>query len=73
MDVWSAPGGLQLHQLATVTCEPNADVRDIHHRMAVILRLEDIPMWLAGGAEAAELMQPWPDGQLTVGQADDVD
>ena len=36
-DVWTAPGGRRLAQVATVTCEPNVDVKPIHHRMGVIL------------------------------------
>lgn len=73
-DVWTAPGGAELHQLATVTCEPNADVSAIHHRMAVILDPDDVDAWLTGPAEiAANLMRPWPDGQLVVAPADDVD
>ena len=57
-----------------MTCEPSADVRDIHHRMGVILRPEDFEIWLAGTEpEAAELMRPYPDGSLVVEPADDVD
>lgn len=73
-DVWRAPGGTEVHQVATVTCEPNADVRDIHHRMGVILREDQIETWLTGDAASAKaLMQPLPDGQLTVAKAGDVD
>ena len=32
-DVWTAPGGLQVRQVAAVTCAPNRDVAPIHHRM----------------------------------------
>lgn len=42
-DVWTTPGGTDVSQLATVTCQPNAGVRDVHHRMGVILKLEDVP------------------------------
>ncbi|MEM6308875.1 MAG: SOS response-associated peptidase [Pseudomonadota bacterium] len=70
-DVWKAPGGLEVPQLATVTCEPNADVRDIHHRMGVLLSKNAIDVWLNGSdEEAAALMRPWPDGQLDVSEAD---
>ena len=73
-DVWTAPGGQRLHQVAAVTCEPSGDVRAVHHRMAVILAPEDIPLWLGGGeAEAQALCRPWPDGRLSVEKADDVD
>ena len=72
-DVWTAPGGMQLKQLATVTCEPNADVRDIHHRMAVILPADAVALWLSASDRSEALMRPWPDGLLHVEKADDVD
>ncbi|WP_234417166.1 SOS response-associated peptidase [Loktanella sp. Alg231-35] len=73
-DVWNGPGGVQVHQVATVTCAPSADVRDIHHRMGVILDQSDVDIWLAGDEEVAKaLMNPFPDGTLHVEKADDVD
>ena len=73
-DVWSAPGGAEVAQVATVTCPPNGDVRDIHDRMGVILAAEQLDVWLHGSAEeAAELMRPLPDGTLCVVKADAVD
>lgn len=73
-DTWTVPGGQVLHQLATVTCEPSADVRDVHHRMAVILALQDVRRWLTAPPEAAApLMRPWPDGRLVVEEATGVD
>ncbi|WP_147127287.1 SOS response-associated peptidase [Shimia ponticola] len=72
-DVWQAPGGLEVPQVASVTCEPNGDVRDIHHRMGVILFPEQFDVWLNGSQEdAAALMQPLTDGSLRVEVADDV-
>jgi len=73
-DAWQAPGGAELWQVATVTCAPSADVAPIHHRMGVILAPEAVETWLSGPEDAAAaLMQPWPDGTLTVERADDVD
>ncbi|WP_424987652.1 SOS response-associated peptidase [Microbulbifer sp. S227A] len=73
-DVWQAPGGQRLHQLAPVTCAPSGDVHDVHHRMAVILNKADIAAWLhAPDAEAQQLMRPWPDGRLTVEPAAGID
>lgn len=73
-DVWSGPGGIQVPQVATVTCEPSADVKEIHHRMGVLLTRHDAATWLNGDIEtAAALMKPFPDGSLTVSVADDVD
>jgi len=73
-DIWTAPGGRQVPQLATITCEPSADVQGIHHRMAVILTAADVARWLHEPPEtASDLMRPWPDGQLVVTPAEDVD
>ncbi len=73
-DVWNGPGGVRVPQVATVTCPPNADVAEIHHRMGVLLRREDIGLWLEGSAEeVVPLMVPWPAGLLRIGEANDVD
>lgn len=73
-DVWQAPGGAALHQIATVTCAPSADVEAVHHRMAVILAPCDVPAWLtAPPAEAARLLRPWPDGRLQVEPAPEME
>ena len=73
-DAWQAPGGRNLDQVATVTCEPNADVCDIHHRMGVILQPDQFDAWLHGSPrEAANLMVPADDGSLRVEKVDDVD
>ncbi|WP_270727311.1 SOS response-associated peptidase [Shimia sp. Alg240-R146] len=73
-DVWVAPGGRDVAQVATVTCAPNKDVTPIHHRMGVLLQREDVGLWLSGSAEdVAPLMAPWPDGLLTIEEATDVD
>lgn len=70
-DIWTAPGGAEVAQLATVTCEPNDDVRQVHHRMAVILETADLPRWLRGTVdEVTPLMRPWPAGRLRVREAD---
>jgi putative SOS response-associated peptidase YedK len=73
-DVWTAPDGRTLPQVAPVTCAPNADVARIHDRMGVLLDLDGIGRWLSSEpAEAAELAVPWPEGRLVIGKADDVD
>ncbi len=73
-DVWNGPGGVQVPQVATITCAPSADVRDIHHRMGVILTENQRGRWFEGHEEDARaLMKPFPDGMLRVEKADDVD
>lgn len=64
-DTWAGPGGISVAQVATVTTEPNADVRDIHHRMGAILEPRDVELWLDGDEAAARaLLRPLPDGSL---------
>lgn len=73
-DIWEGPGGVTVPQVATVTCPPSGDVRDIHDRMGVILTRDQAAVWLDGPEEAAgALMQPLPDGSLSVEEATDVD
>lgn len=73
-DRWEAPGGQVVDQVATVTCEPNAQVAGIHHRMGVMLAREDIPTWLGGTPdEVAGLMVPLAEGVLSIETADGVD
>jgi putative SOS response-associated peptidase YedK len=73
-DVWNGPGGIKLPQVATITCAPSADVRDIHHRMGVILCQDQCAQWIEGDEDVAKsLMKPFPDGMLRVEKADDVD
>ena len=69
-DVWTAPGGLEVPQVAAVTCEPNADVAPIHHRMGVLLERDHLPIWMGPDLEAAKaLMVPWPKGRLSITEA----
>ena len=73
-DPWTAPGGREVWQVATVTCPPNADVRDIHDRMGVLLAPVDVSVWLGGSeVQAAALMRPAPDGSLRVDPAEGID
>lgn len=66
-DVWRAPNGLEIAQVATVTCPPNGDVRDIHDRMGVLLAPDDLQTWLNGSEAAArDLIRPAPNGSLAV-------
>ncbi|WP_170583095.1 SOS response-associated peptidase [Ruegeria arenilitoris] len=73
-DRWVAPGGQHVDQFAAVTCEPNDDLRPIHHRMGVLLRPEDVRTWLTGSdRQAASLCVPWPKGRLKIEKAEGVD
>lgn len=73
-DLWRAPGGREIWQVATVTCPPNADVEKIHDRMGVLLDRGNIDTWLTGDAASARaLLKTPPAGRLVVTEAADVD
>jgi len=73
-DVWTGPGGVQVPQVAPVTCAPSGDVVAIHDRMGVLLRPQDVPLWLTAPPDQARaLLQTWPDGMLAVTPATGID
>ncbi|TVP98816.1 MAG: SOS response-associated peptidase [Roseinatronobacter sp.] len=58
--VWEKDG-LRLVTCAIVTCAANTEMTQIHHRMPVIVRQADWPLWLGeAGHGAAQLMQAAP-------------
>lgn len=63
-EVWRSPDGSTLPTCTIITGEPNALVRDIHDRMAVILRPESYRAWLSEDErpadELVEMLQPYP-------------
>ncbi len=50
-DVWKAPTGEELQSVAIVTTEAKGQVSQIHHRMPVVIRQQDIDTWLAPAPE----------------------
>ncbi|MDU8942984.1 SOS response-associated peptidase [Ovoidimarina sediminis] len=73
-DLWRAPDGREMWQVATVTCPPNADVEAIHDRMGVLLDPADIGRWLDGEeAVARSLLNTLPEGRLMIEEAIGVD
>lgn len=67
---WAGPDGA-LPTCAIVTCDANATLAPIHHRMPVVLAPEDVALWLGeAGHGAATLMRPAPDDALVAEEAD---
>ncbi|MDG2335683.1 MAG: SOS response-associated peptidase [Myxococcota bacterium] len=60
--------GEVVESCAILTCEANADMRSVHHRMPVLLSSQDYDAWLGTGPEESlefqRLMQPAPSGAL---------
>ena len=57
--------GRQIATVAIVTCGAGGGMERLHHRMPVILRAQDWPLWLGeAGHGAAVLMKPAPEGSL---------
>lgn len=70
-DVWNGPGGIAVAQTATVTCAPNKDLEEIHHRMPVLLSPDDVDLWLGGEvAECQVLAKPAAEGRLEIVKSD---
>ena len=69
-DVWKGPGGIEVPQVATLTCEPNQTVKDIHHRMGALLEPALIDPWLRGEDVPLE---PAPNDLLAVEDASDLE
>ena len=67
-DVWTAPGGIEVPQVATITCEPNDLIRPIHHRMGAILEPDDWEPWLAGKTVP---LKPAPDNVFTIEEVEE--
>ncbi|MEM8554964.1 MAG: SOS response-associated peptidase family protein [Pseudomonadota bacterium] len=55
---WNGPGGVQVPQVAILTCDPSPDVAVYHNRMGVALGLEAQAGWLAGADPASGLRVP---------------
>lgn len=73
-DLWLAPGGTEVAQVATITCDPNSDVEPIHHRMGVILDADQIEPWFtATDEQARKMLVPFRAGELAINEARDVD
>ncbi|MEM1073944.1 MAG: SOS response-associated peptidase [Pseudomonadota bacterium] len=68
---WTSPRGEILRTCAIVTTGANDAMRNIHHRMPVIVRSEDWPLWLGeAGHGAAKLMRAVPDDFLKMHRVD---
>ena len=61
-------------QVTTVTCEPSADVKPVHHRMGVLLDPDAFDIWLNGDEAAlGRVMKPYPVGSIAVEPVGDFD
>jgi len=66
-ETWAAAEGSEIDSCAIVTCEANATLSPIHHRMPVILDEKDWDTWLDPATplkEAQALLRPAPDTLL---------
>jgi putative SOS response-associated peptidase YedK len=62
-DSWKDPAGREIVTCTILTTEANALLKDIHHRMPVILKPEDYDLWLDPGmtdsAKVTDLLKPF--------------
>jgi putative SOS response-associated peptidase YedK len=62
-DQWKSPDGREIKTCTILTTQANSLLKDIHHRMPVILKPEDYDLWLDPGvtspAKVADLLKPF--------------
>lgn len=75
-DSWTSIDGSEVKTCAVITTEPNELVKQIHHRMAVILPESGYQTWLTpGDVEATKLLpllKPYPAEEMTYYQVSTV-
>ena len=64
-DMWENHSGKKIFSYTVITTTPMSTIQDIHHRMPVILKSEDINSWLqvhnTSISDAMSLLIPYPD------------
>jgi putative SOS response-associated peptidase YedK len=66
---WDSGVGVVIDSLTVLTCEPNAKIRELHHRMGCILAPADYDAWLDPKNEdlpaLKAMLRPCPGDWLT--------
>jgi putative SOS response-associated peptidase YedK len=66
---WDSGVGVVIDSYTVITCEPNAKIRELHHRMGCILDPADYDAWLdpknQDVAALKAMLRPCPDDWLT--------
>ena len=57
-EIWQSPQGEEIRTCTILTGEPNAKIKPLHHRMAVILHKDDYDTWLSPDALPADVLMP---------------
>ncbi|OSM04172.1 hypothetical protein MAIT1_04023 [Magnetofaba australis IT-1] len=55
---WRSPDGDRIDSFSVLTTGPNELVEEIHNRMPVIVKRDDYALWLDGGEQRLEMLQP---------------
>lgn len=65
---WTPPGGNPIRSCTIITTSANAFMSEVHHRMPVILDVEDFDQWLTPEEKPADqlrgLLRPYESGNL---------
>ena len=63
-DNWQGEDGVVIESCSIITTEANKLMRDIHDRMPVILKVQDVEAWIdpgSGQSDVLKLLAPYPD------------
>jgi len=64
---WKNPEGKEIYSFSIITTEPNETVAPLHNRMPVILKPEDVDVWMNPGSDIPDVLntlKPYPDEQI---------
>ena len=61
-EIWHSPEGDEIRSCTILTTDANSKIKDIHHRMPVILHSDDYATWLQSDDETVKrnLMKAYP-------------
>jgi putative SOS response-associated peptidase YedK len=63
---WRSPEGEVIRSFAIITTAGNAEMRELHERMPLVMEQADWPLWLGEiSGDAASRLRPAPDGTLS--------
>lgn len=68
-DSWMDPNGSEYESYTIITTAPNALVKNVHHRMPVILKKEDETKWLSPSSfpdKLTSLLQPYSSSLMEI-------
>lgn len=67
-EIWKSPSGKPIYSCSIITTSPTNSIKEIHHRMPVILSKEQENIWLNDNSKAdlQDLLQPYSNNEIQI-------